>query len=327
MGHFRRPLDGRHLVILPGTAQKLLLAQATLADLKQRYPARPLDVMAPAALTGLASRFPEVDRVWNLPEPNMGWKLYWRAGIDLQGQGYSRAWVLPDRFKPALIPALANIPERTGYRGMYRYSLLIDIRLPRKDLHPHPLDRYRALAHDIGEPLPAISSGALKTDTERQETLLREHGLTTDQPILAWCPGSLHVPEPGRRQAPAADHWQLMLQQALDAGWQIWLFGSRHEQLEIDHLLQQMDQGIREQLVSMVGKLPWEDVVDLLSLASLQLGQDNPLALLGRACQLPVCLPVQGDSCPTAENGLAARLGATWMQILDWPQKLQQNQQ
>lgn len=312
MGHFRRPQGGRQLVVMPGTAQKNLLAQAMLADLRQQHPARPLDVMTPTGLAGLVSRFVQVDQTLNLPEPNMGWKLYWRTGIEMQGKNYSHAWVLPDRFKPALIPALANIPERTGYRGKYRYSLLIDIRLPRKDLHPHPADRYRALAWDIGEPLPAIQPLGMKVDTEAQQLLLQQHQLTLDKPLLAWCPGSLHVLEPARHRIDPVQQQEFLLQ-ALEQGWQIWLFGSRHEQLEIQHLLSQLDQRLSTQISNLTGQLSWEQVVDLLSLAKLQVGQDNPLALLGCACGLPVYLPVVGELLEQ-NQGLAPHLGAKWIQ-------------
>ena len=311
MGHFRRPQGGRQLVVMPGTAQKNLLAQAMLADLRQQHPTRPLDVMTPSSLAGLVSRFVQVDQTLNLPEPNMGWKLYWRAGIEMQGKSYSHAWVLPDRFKPALIPALANIPQRTGYRGKYRYSLLIDIRLPRRDLHPHPADRYRALAWDIGEPLPAIKPLGMKVDVEAQQQLLKQHQLTLDQPILAWCPGSLHVLEPARHRIDPVQQQDFLLQ-ALEQGWQIWLFGSRHEQLEIQHLLSQLDQRLGAQIINLAGQLSWEQVVDLLSLAQLQVGQDNPLALLGSACGVPVYLPVQGE-IPLPNEGLAPHLGAEWI--------------
>jgi heptosyltransferase-2 len=320
MGQFRRPKGSRQLVVMPGTAQKNLLAQAILADLRLQYPSRPLDVMALAGVAGLVSRFPQVDKTLNLPEPNMGWKLYWRSGIEMQGRGYSHAWVLPDRFKPALIPALANIPERTGYRGKYRYSLLIDIRLHRKDLHPHPADRYRALAWDIGEPLPPLSSLGMRVDSEAQQQLLQQHQLTLDKPILAWCPGSLHVPEPGRHRIDPLQH-KALLQQALEQGWQVWLFGSRHEQLEINHLLSQLGEPLNKQLLNFTGLLGWEQVVDLLSLAKLQMGQDNPLALLGCACGVPVYLPV-ADELLEKDQGLAPHMGAEWIQLDQLEQKL-----
>ena len=72
MPRFRRTKSSRHLVILPGSVEKVLLAQAMLNDLRQQFPSRSLDVMTPMGLTNLVKRFPQVDELWNLPEPKMG---------------------------------------------------------------------------------------------------------------------------------------------------------------------------------------------------------------------------------------------------------------
>lgn len=323
MSHSSRPPGGRHLALLPATLQKMLLARATLADLKQRYPSRHLDVMAVASLTDLAARFPEVENVWTQPEPGMGWPVYRQAGLALANKGYSHAWVLPDRFKLALIPMQAGIPERTGYRGRYRYSLINDMRLPRRWLHAHPVDRYRALAWEVGkDPLPESQLQPLTVDEARQEALLQEHGLTIEQPVLAWCPGRLLVPRQAARVAADARQLQPVLQQALDQGWQVWLLASRHERPEVQRLLEQLEPALVTRITNLAGHLGLTDLVDLLSLARLQIGQDNPLALLGRACDLPVLLPVQADVLPKASEGFAARCGAQWLHVAELTEQL-----
>lgn len=319
MSRYKSTQPGRHLVILPGSAEKVLLAQATLNDLRAQYPKRPLDVMTPMGLTSLVKRFPQVDELWNLPEPNMGWKVFWHAGIALQGKDYDRAWVLPDRFKPALIPALANIPERTGYRGLYRYALLIDIRLARKDLHPHLVDRYRALAWDIGVQLPDYQAAQLKLDKKQQVALIEQHQLNLEKPILAWSPGTKGVNPASLAAAANPAQIEKHLLQALDEGWQIWLFGSRHEQLEIADLLAKMDTRLQAEVVNLVGLLSWDEVVDLLSLAKVQLAQDNVLALLALSCGLPTYLAT-ADKTPE-HLGLAMGLGASWIT----PEQLNRN--
>lgn len=311
MPRFKMPIPGRHLVILPGSAEKVLLAQATLNDLRARYPKRPLDVMTPMSLTSLVKRFPQVDELWNLPEPNMGWKVFWHAGIALQGKDYDQAWVLPDRFKPALIPALANIPQRTGYRGLYRYALLIDIRLARKDLHPHLVDRYRALAWDIGLPLPEYQPVKLKVDEEQQVALVEYHQLNLEKPILAWSPGTKGVEKNSLSVSATNQQLEAQLLLAIEKGWQIWLFASRHEQLEVNDLLAKMDRRIQAAVVNLAGLLSWDEVVDLMSLAKVQLAQDNVLALLGLSCGLPTYLAT-ADKMPDS-SGLATGLGAKWI--------------
>ncbi|HKM14769.1 MAG TPA: lipopolysaccharide heptosyltransferase II [Marinospirillum sp.] len=313
MPRFKRAKLGRHLVILPSSAEKVLLAQATLNDLRSQYPKRPLDVMTPMSLTNLVQRFPQVDELWNMPEPNMSIKVFWNAGIALQGKDYDRAWVLPERFKPALIPALANIPERTGYRGLYRYALLMDIRLARKDLHPHLVDRYRALAWDIGVPLPDYQPIKLKVDEQQQQALLKTHQLNLDKPILVWTPGTQGVARTSLNAAVNHQQLETQLLQAIEKGWQIWLFASRHEQLEITDLLAKMDKIIQETVINLAGLLSWDEVVDLMALAKIQLAQDNALALLGLSCGLPTYL-IAAEKIPT-NLGQASGLGASWLLV------------
>lgn len=312
MPRFKRAKSGRNLVLLPGRVEKVLLAQALLNDVRTRYPKQPLDVMTPMGLTNLVKRFPQVNELWNMPEPNMGIKVFWNAGITLQGKDYDRAWVLPDRFKPALIPALANIPERTGYRGLYRYALLMDIRLARKDLHPHLTDRYRALAWDIGEPLSEYQPAKLKVDEEQQKTLIQKHQLNQGKPILAWSPGTRSVEKANLSSIASLQNIEAELLKALDQGWQIWLFASRHEQLEVADLLSKMDSKIQTAVNNLAGLLRWDEVVDLMTLTKVQLAQDNALALLGLSCGVPTYLATSGQP---KNLGQATGLGAKRLNV------------
>jgi|GEM_PF-2392959 len=310
MSYFFRKPAGRNLVLLPETAQKLLLSQPTLADIKARHPKMPLDVMAPTRLAGLAARFAQVDEVYNLPDPNMSWKTFWKAGLAMQGKDHAHAWVLPDRFKPALIPMLANIGERTGYRGRYRYSLLIDIRLPNKQRHPNLAAHYRALAWDIVDDLPKIPPLKLCSRCDQQQAVLEKFQLEKDKPVLIFCPGSLNVPGSARQQQPQADGWQKLLKPWVELGWQVWLLASHHEQLEVDVLLESLPRTTQEAICNLSGEISWEDAVDLCSQAQAAMGLDNALALIALGCDLPVYLPVLTEHKPEVAGWLAPLVGA-----------------
>ncbi|WP_416885636.1 lipopolysaccharide heptosyltransferase II [Marinospirillum sp.] len=293
---------GRHLVLLPESVDQLLLALPMLSDLKARYPARPLDIMAPAAMMGLIERLEGIERVWQLPSVQMSWKTFWRAGIDLQSQGYQQAWVLPNQFKPALIPALANIPERTGYRAAFRYALLIDIRLARTDLHPHFSDRYRALAWDIGEPLPTPRWPSWKPNSPAQQALIKKWGLDPQRPLVLLAPQ-----QAGWTAAtPQAEHLAL-LKKVQEEGAQLVCIASRHHRLAAETWQAQLNHAC----LNLAGELSWLEVLDLTAMAQAVMADDGPLALLALALARPTLLLSQAPAPQSAAAlGAACWLGA-----------------
>jgi heptosyltransferase-2 len=112
----------RVLVVAPNWIGDALMAQPLLALLKAR--GATIDVLAPPWVAPVARRMPEVSAVIEAPLRHGALQLgeRWRLGRRLKG--YDEAIVLPNTWKSALIPFLAGIPVRTGYRGEARYGLL-----------------------------------------------------------------------------------------------------------------------------------------------------------------------------------------------------------
>ena len=121
----------RILVVGAAWVGDMVMAQALFMALRRRHPECRITVLAPAWSRPLLARMPEVDAAIDLPfahgEFNLGGRLALARG--LPPKRFARAIVLPNSFKSALIPALAGIPVRTGWRGEMRFGLLNDIRL------------------------------------------------------------------------------------------------------------------------------------------------------------------------------------------------------
>lgn len=287
----------KNLVVAPATAEKLLLSQAMLADIKSQYPKAQLHLMVTENLAGLAKRFMPVKKVWLQPAPKASWKTFWQAGLAMQGKKFTQAWVIPERFKPGIIPAIANVPWRIGYRGFYRYALLIDIRIVRKDLHPQQLDKYRALAWDIGADFPPLNLPKLKVKPKRQAKLAEKFKLPLDKPLLAYSPSRQDAPASSQAVALGLEEEIQLVTQLQEAGWQVVIFASQQNAAEIDLLLQHpAARQLKEQAINLCGQLSWTDAVDLLALCSAQVSHSNAQALLGASLHLPVYLP----AAPTA---------------------------
>ena len=75
----------------------------------------------------------EVDQILETPFKHGALQLLerWRYAQVLRQRGYSAAYVLPNTLKFALLPWMAGIRQRVGYRGESRYGLINLSRLRR----------------------------------------------------------------------------------------------------------------------------------------------------------------------------------------------------
>src|SRR4051794_13392820 len=93
--------------------------------LRERYPRRPVDVLATALCAPLLDYMPGVRRgiVVDLPRKKLAWVEHRALAATLAAEHYGAALVMPRTWKSALAPYLAGIPERTGFIGEFRFGL------------------------------------------------------------------------------------------------------------------------------------------------------------------------------------------------------------
>jgi heptosyltransferase-2 len=120
------PNSARTLVISPNWIGDAVMAQPLLQRLKALHPERPIDVLAPPAVSPVWRQMPEVAEVLETPfrHGSLQLKERWRYARLLRRRGYADAYILPNTLKYALIPWLAGIPRRVGYKGESRYGLV-----------------------------------------------------------------------------------------------------------------------------------------------------------------------------------------------------------
>ena len=110
------------------------------------------------------------------------------------GNGYTRAFVLPNSWKSALVPWLARIPQRIGYIGEARYGLLNDIAPPRRKALPRLVDRFAALAVRPGELVPMPPRPVLVPEPRQSRRGGARARLRTDRKSAILCPGAEYGP-------------------------------------------------------------------------------------------------------------------------------------
>jgi heptosyltransferase-2 len=273
----------------------MVIAQALYKLLRQRSPKAEIDVVAPSWSLPVLGRMPEVARGIELAVRHGELKLGRRRALarELRGEGYTRAIVLPRSLKSALVPWLARIPRRTGFRGEWRYGVLNDVRRL-DDRLDQTVKRFVALGQEPDEPLPAsLPTGLqphLEADAANLARLRAEHGLSAGAPLVALMPGAEYGPA---KRWPAAHYGELAASLARQ-GVEVVVLGSAKERTLGDEVLAVA----RDPRVhNLCGATTLADVVDLAGAAEAAVSNDSGLLHVAAAAGTPV-VAIYGSSSP-----------------------------
>ncbi|MBF0358827.1 MAG: lipopolysaccharide heptosyltransferase II [Magnetococcales bacterium] len=280
------------LVVGPSWVGDMVMAQPLFKLLKERQPETPIDVLAPEWSSPLLSRMPEVRKAvpTNIKHGQLGLVTRFRHGRSLLGQ-YSRAIVLPNSLKSALIPFHAKIPIRTGFIGEMRWGLLTDARPLNKTVLQKTADRFMALALERDEAMPKVlPTPSLTSSPKRAKKLLKQLGVTnTKQPTLAISPGAEYGPA---KQWPE-EHFASVARIQGAKGWNVLLLGSAKEE--------KLCAGIAEKAegngYNFAGKTTLAEAVDILSIANCVVCNDSGPMHVAAALGRPV-VAIFGSSDP-----------------------------
>ncbi|MGH8127314.1 MAG: lipopolysaccharide heptosyltransferase II [Gammaproteobacteria bacterium] len=280
----------RVLVAAPSWVGDLVMACTLFKLLKTQSPEAPIDVLAPAWALPLAARMAEIDTAIELPaghgEVALG--VRWRLARQLRERAYSHAYILPRSAKAALVPWLARIPRRIGYRGEMRYGLINRMHRP-NPAHERLVERYAALAFEPGAPLPeSLPSPVLTSDpAARRDVLERLHLEPGQRPIIL-CPGAEYGPA---KRWPIESYAALAMQ-LCDRGRVVWVVGSARERALADHIA-----AAAPEARNLAGETTLVEAVDVLAEASAVVCNDSGLMHVAAALGRPL-VALYGSSSP-----------------------------
>ncbi len=283
------------LIVGPSWVGDMVMAQSLFIALKQQHPEGHIDVLAPAWSLPILERMPEVRKGIAMPvghgKLNLGLRM--KLAQSLQPEQYDQAILLPNSLKSALVPWLANIPERTGWRGEMRYGLLNDIRLLKKSSYPLMVQRFVALAHKPFVPLlDDLPRPSLVVDSSRVADLLQHYGFN-QQPFIALCPGA----EFGPAKRWPENHYAAVAQSFIDRGWQVALFGSGNDVAVTKSIIELLSEEQQSSCINLAGETELAEAVDILSAAGAVVSNDSGLMHIAAALSRPMVV-VYGSTSP-----------------------------
>jgi heptosyltransferase-2 len=289
----------RILVVGPSWIGDTLLAQPLFSLLHAKHREVTLDVLAPEWTLPLLKRMPEVRRAIPSPFNHGELKLGARRRLarELRGTGYDQAIVLPNSFKSALVPYLAGIPRRTGFRGEMRWGLLNDIRRLDERALPLMAQRYAALAGAVGEPPMRLPEVRLDVDAATRSATLLKLNLDTKRPIAALCPGAEYGP--AKRWPP--HHFAELAQMLATRDLAVWLVGSSRD-AALGSEIERLSAGAARNLC---GASTLDEAIDLLASSAIVVSNDSGLMHIAAALGKPV-IALYGSSSPAFTPPLSA---------------------
>ncbi|MEO8304513.1 MAG: lipopolysaccharide heptosyltransferase II [Betaproteobacteria bacterium] len=292
----------RLLVVAPSWVGDAILSEPLIARLHARQSEPNVDVVTPGWCAPVYARMRGVRRIFEstIGHGKVDWAQRRSLARTLSEQRYTRAVILPNSWKSALVPFMAGIPHRTGYVGEMRWGLVNDARRLDKKALPRLVDRYAALAATRGAVALAATVPHLAADEANRLAAMVTLELRRDRPIAMLCPGAEFGP--AKRWPP--EHFAALAQRFLAEGLEVWLIGSPNDRLAGEAIMREAGEAGRE-IKNLTGRTDLGTAVDLLSLASVVVSNDSGLMHAAAAVGVPL-VALFGSSSPVYTPPMSA---------------------
>lgn len=302
------------LVVGPSWVGDMVMSQSLLLRLKEENPNSSIDVLAPDWCRPVLARMPQVRQAIAMPvgHGSLQWDVRKSVAASLRANNYQQSIVLPHSLKSALIPWMANIPKRTGWRGEMRYGLVNDMRTLDKQAFPLMVQQYIALAQEqksSAEQLKPILNPQLDVDKIQQGAVLQEFALIDDhRKLVAFCPGA----EFGPAKRWPHYHFANLAKMLIANNKKIVCLGSANDTLAIGQIKEQLSAAEQAQFIDVSGKTNLTQAIDLLAGSAVVVSNDSGLMHIAAAVNTPLIAlygPTSPDfTPPLSDNAQVIRL-------------------
>jgi|TARA_B110000858_G_scaffold185732_1_gene228199 heptosyltransferase II len=256
----------KFLIIAPSWIGDLIISQSLLKYLKKEYPNCQIDMIVRPELTNLVKMMPEVKNIYPLDIKHKEFGLIKRHILakEIKKHLYSTSIILPNSFKSAIIPWLANIPVRIGYNRELRLFLLNK----KYSLIKHKdsmVNRYLKLADgsysDVIRPSLLINGDSSKL-------ISRKYLINNSKKNIVLCPEA----EYGSAKRWPINKWMQLANFYKEKDYNVYFLG-KNKSLEIKY------QNIlkKDSIISLLGKTSLEEAAYILSIVDLVVTNDSGL--------------------------------------------------
>lgn len=285
------------LVVGPSWVGDMVMSQSLLLRLKQDNPGCQIDVLAPNWCRPVLARMPQVRQAIAMPvgHGSLQWGVRKTVASQLADNNYQQSIILPNSLKSALVPWMAKIPQRIGWRGEMRYGLLNDMRKLDPQAFPLMVQRYIALAEPAKQSateLKTIIEPSLQIDRDQQVAMIEKHALASDRAV-AFCPGA----EFGPAKRWPHYHFAALARLLIAAGKQIICLGSAKDTAAIIQIKELLSATERQSFVDLSGHTDLTQAIDILDQCTAIVSNDSGLMHIGAAVNTPM-LALYGPTSP-----------------------------
>ena len=301
----------RILIIAPNWIGDAVMSQPLWANLKACFPQSTIDVLASPWVAPIYRACSEVNDVLEIAieHKRLQWNLRKSVAQKLQEKQYGVCFVLPNSLKSALIPWLANIPFRMGYRGELRYGLInFALPNPSKTNRPPMVEHYLALSSllepNIPTPETISRTPQLNVSPFAQKSIRAKLAADSihENAIYVFCPGA----EYGPTKRWPTKHFAVLANTVLtaDPTAHIILLGSKTDHLLGEEVL--IGTNHSQHIHNWCGATSLDEAIALIAACKILVSNDSGLMHIGAALKIPQ-VAIFGSSDPHHTPPLSTR--------------------
>ncbi len=309
----------RILIIAPNWIGDAVMSQPLLANLKTIYPLCQIDVLATPWVAPIYRACTEVHQVIEAKLEHKQLQLGLRRQLaeQLKAYQYEACFVLPNSLKSALIPWLASIPIRIGYRGEMRLGLInVALANPSKTNRPPMADHYLALSNaldlsqEISSSKPADPKLNISTAAKQSVSAKLRQAAIDEECLYIFCPGA----EYGATKRWPTKHFANLAQQLItnEPRAHVILLGSKSDHALGESIAIQTNN--HSHMHNWCGATSLDEAIALIGMSKALISNDSGLMHIGAALKIPQ-VAIFGSSDPYHTPPLSKRAKVIWLNL------------